>query len=119
MSADGASYKAPLGNGPTERYQQSPMDFVTWWNDLVIQDNLGNHFSRKDLVLEVANTDGGAHIDAALDANYASLTRDNSLGWISSDGRTERPLTDIELHSIRQVAYELLETLHKANLVAA
>lgn len=45
--------------------------FVKWWQrTIVFKDRLGQTFSRKDLVLALANTDGGAHVDSDLDESY-------------------------------------------------
>jgi hypothetical protein len=80
----------------------------------VIRDKNNKTFTRKDLVLNTANTDGGAHIDPNLDQAYASLSRFNSLGWkyfrrdIEDDFRNSPVLP-----SIRQIAHEVLKTLRQ------
>jgi len=54
----------------------SKIDFETWWNQIVIKDNSGEHkFSRKDVVLNVAQTDGGAHVDPFLNLKYYTLNQ--------------------------------------------
>jgi hypothetical protein len=53
---------------------------VDWWHDPVLTDADGAAFSREDLVLLVANKDGGAHVDRTLPPEYAALTRNNSIG---------------------------------------
>ncbi|MEX7479045.1 hypothetical protein AB0861_023210, partial [Acinetobacter baumannii] len=92
-------------------YTQPGLEFSQWWDQLVIDDKSGGVFTRKNLILFMANQDGGAHVDPSLDSSYAALKRDNSVGWVYSDGISEHPITDIELHSVRQIAYELIETL--------
>lgn len=114
---EGARYFAPLGDGPPSR-QRPKASFSEWWGEKVIVDNAGGVFTRKDLVLALANKDGGAHVDPKLDATYAALTRNNSLGWVASDANGERPMGDVELHSVRQIAYELLQTLADSGLAA-
>lgn len=64
----------------------------------------------------MANQDGGAHVDPSLDAKYAALTRSNSVGWMASDGVRQEPLNDIELHSVRQIAFEFLESFKDIDL---
>lgn len=86
-------------------------NFDDWWNEWVIVDHNKSAFSRKDLILNLANKDGGAHVDPKLDQDYANLTRNNSVGWTGYDGIKEFPVTDIELYSVRQIAYELLHSL--------
>jgi hypothetical protein len=114
---DGARYFAPLGDGPPSR-NRPRATFADWWGEKVIVDNAGGIFTRKDLVLALANKDGGAHVDPKLDATYAALTRNNSLGWVASDANGERPMGDVELHSVRQIAHELLQTLTDSGLAA-
>ena len=115
----GPSYWAPLGGGPPTRYNKPPCDFDTWWNEAVIIDKSGGNFTRRELVLSLANKDGGAHVDPQLDTKYAALTRNNSLGWMASDGVNQRPLSDVELHSVRQIAYELLRSLRNHGAISA
>ncbi|GAG01241.1 unnamed protein product [marine sediment metagenome] len=112
-AAEGASYVAPLNGGPPTRSKTKKLAFNVWWNNMfVIKDKSGNTFSREDLVLNIADTDGGAHIDPKLNADYASLSRFNSLGWkffrndIEDDFRNSPVLP-----SIRQIAHEVLKTL--------
>jgi len=118
MGSQGSSYWAPLGDGPPISCQQSPSSFTDWWEQIIINDRVGGVFSRKDLVLTLANRDGGAHVDPKLEPSYAGLTRANSIGWRISDGQTDQALTEIELHSMRQIAYELLQTLSMAGITA-
>jgi hypothetical protein len=87
--------------------------FTSWWNKIVFVDNTKNKFLRKDIILTVADQDGGAHVDPALDSTYAALTRENSLGWMIGDGRTQRPFPGPELPAVRQVAHEMLKALSK------
>jgi len=104
-------YWAPLGDGPPPRYSRQPCTFDEWWNEPIIVDKRGGVFTRSDLVLFLANKDGGAHVDPQLDKAYAELTRSNSIGWMVSNGSDARPLSDIELHSVRQIAYEFIQSL--------
>lgn len=111
LSTDGsASYLPPLGGGPPVR-NKPPVDFGRWWNTKIVRDQESNLFSRKDLVLAVANTDGGTHVDPQLEVAYAALSRSNSLGWFVSHGDAPRSLGDPVPASIRQISYELEQTL--------
>jgi hypothetical protein len=40
--------------------------FPEWWNQTVLTDTQGRKFTRRTLVMSVANTDGGAHVDPNL-----------------------------------------------------
>ena len=86
--------------------------FHSWWTRSVIKDNRGQFFSRRDLVLGVADQDGGAHVDPELDEAYAQLTRNSSIGWRvgTEDGGLEE-IPGLELACVRQVAHELLVSL--------
>lgn len=87
------------------------LTFPQWWNNTVIKDTQGRHFNRRQLILNVADTDGGAHIDPELDEAYMDLSRNNSLGWIISDGNIEQPFPPPTMACIRQIAHEVIETL--------
>jgi hypothetical protein len=104
----GAKYVAFLDNGPSG--QTAHRDFDSWWTSTVFVDSKGRELSRKDLVLTVANQDGGAHIDPALDSTYADLSRNNSLGWVYTDGSKSEPMEGPELAALRQICHEVLKT---------
>lgn len=109
----GVRFAAPLGDLPPERIGP-PVPFQDWWEPAVLTDSRGNSFSRKSYILSLANQDGGAHVDPELQKAYAALSKDNSLGrWGSDDEGVERPLDNIVLASVRQIAYELDISLSK------
>lgn len=85
-------------------------DFDTWWNAIIFVDGSGNRFTRKSIVLSVAEQDGGAHVDPLLNQAYADLSRNNSLGFIVPQGKEEW-LQGAELASIRQITHEVLKSI--------
>jgi len=88
-----------------------PVSFEDWWRRTILTDQPGNTFSRADLVLSVADQDGGAHIDSALNEKYRQLSRDNSLGLRQSQ---QLPIANGVVHaSIRHIAEELLQTIER------
>jgi hypothetical protein len=123
-------FRPALDTSPEDRAHPAAC-FSDWWLRPVLADTRGNAFSRHDLVLGVANQDGGAHIDATLEPAYRALSRDNSLGVgqehgepntaalsFTFEGLTQVPNPDaqppsnsIALASVRQVAHELLSSL--------
>lgn len=112
MGPSGGEYIPPLGNGPPIRYSKGKIPFVRWWNKIVLVDGRGNKSTRRDLVLTVCDKDGGAHVDARLDEAYYAFSRSNSLGWkYQKDGVEQDFGGRPELASIRQIAYEVLESL--------
>jgi hypothetical protein len=109
--AGGAEYSAHFDDVPPHRLNKK-VPFGNWWNKIVIVDKERNQFTRKDLVLFVANKDGGAHIDPSLDKKYAELSRFNSMAWKVIVGGVESPFKNRpELACIRQITHEVLKTL--------
>lgn len=100
------------------------LPFETWWTKTPVlrtarstkypkpEDRLV--FTRADLVLTVADTDGGAHVDPGLQKDYVELSRRNALGLVASYGRSaDVPLGDPVPPSIRQAAHEVLRTYER------
>lgn len=85
--------------------------FDKWWNNNILKDNKGRFFNRRDLILNLADTDGGAHVDPELDEIYMDLSRRNSLGWNIYNGNIAKPSPPPTMACIRQIAHEVLETL--------
>jgi hypothetical protein len=113
MDASGARYMpmVRLGGGPTP---PKLVPFVEWWNSPVLKDNRQNRFSRRELVLNVADADGGGHVDPTLDQAYLNISRQNGLGWVFTRGNFEAAFAGrAELACMRQIAHELLLTLHR------
>ncbi len=112
-TSEGASYVAPLNDGPPTRSRTKKLAFNTWWNGMfVIKDKDGTTLTRKDLVLNTVNTDGGAHVDPKLNIAYANLSRFNSLGWKVFRNDIEDDFKNSPvIPSIRQIAHEVLKTL--------
>ena len=88
------------------------VSFDEWWNRVIFVDQKGSETSRKDLILAVANKDGGAHVDPVLDEKYANLSRRNSLAWRFSSARGDVPLEGPEKAAVRQIAHEVLKSLN-------
>lgn len=106
-------YVAPLDRLSGARNKNKKVGFNRWWNSTTMyKDRTGNIFTRKDLVLTVANKEGGAHIDPELDEAYANLSRFNSLGWrVFTQGKDKGFENSPVLPSIRQIAHEVMKTL--------
>lgn len=107
----GGRYVALLDNVPPERLRP-PVPFSQWWQKVVL-GRFG--FGRRELVLSVANQDGGSHVDEKLEEVYAALTRHNALGWSyqDSEGRDLPFAGNVALASVRQIAHELLMTVRR------
>lgn len=119
-------YAAPLGYqrklmGTISLAPQNRLHhFEEWWKTKFIKDAKFNTMCRADLILTVAEKDGGAHVDKSVERGYAQFCVE---GW----GGQFAPGVDLTQHddpgawsnysgtvvaaSIRQIAYEVLLTL--------
>ncbi len=91
-------------------------EFNKWWSHPVIVSAKGvdkTIFSRQNLILNVANTDGGAHVDPELEEVYAELSRMNSVGITVIMGDKKYPMLYPEIPSLRQISHEVLLTLQE------
>ncbi len=92
------------------------VSFEQWWEqEIIIRDKQGQTFSRRDLVLAMANKEGGAHVDPELDTQYAKLTRFNSQGWqVRTWEFRPPPDNSLVAANVRQIAHELLVSVEES-----
>jgi hypothetical protein len=94
------------------------VSFGEWWErDSIFRSGDNKHsLSRKKLVFALRNQDGGSHFDeVVMDPNYAEMT--HGKGWISvSPDGLQRPVRQLEMATMRQVAWELQQSLKKAGV---
>ena len=82
---DGAGGEAKYWPLCDERYFPSPKEhfsllaFDDWWKEIVFE-NPKSRLTRKDLVLTIANKDGGAHFDTEVDERYDDFRKSWSGG---------------------------------------
>ena len=91
--------------------------FDDWWSEVVIDDQQ-NCFSRENIVLNVADTDGGAHIDPSIGEDYAKVTQENSMGFLGKrpiDSTPKPPINNIMYQTVRMIARELICSLNFYN----
>ncbi len=90
-------------------------NFDEYWERIIFIDKYNNKFSRKDIILNVANKGGGAHVDFKnIDEKYKKLVRKNSLGFeVFSNGKKIESPEGAELAAVRQIAHEILKTFKK------
>ncbi|MDD3012523.1 MAG: hypothetical protein PHC34_02325 [Candidatus Gastranaerophilales bacterium] len=111
VGSNGAKYVALLDDLPPAKANKK-VSFDNWWNKIVFADKNKSTMSRKDLILNVADKDGGAHVDPTLEQAYANLTRFNSLDWnFHINGEDKKFDSDPAFASIRQIAHEVILTL--------
>ena len=92
---------------------------IEWWDEVVFRFKPSFSFTRKNLVLDAVNKDGGAHVDEVLTERYSSLIKDGSTGGIGisiNDGQSlewsiePQLITNAHLSGLRQIGYELLNS---------
>ena len=106
----------PLCN---EKYFPMPnsnnkLPFINWWETEIIFSSHNSFLTRKDLVLSVANKDGGAHFDQKVQKKYADFRHTWSGGstLVGTKSGIKRGYDNIPIYpAIRQIGYELLCTL--------
>jgi hypothetical protein len=96
-----------LAPSRSKLWLQPRLTFADWWSQSVVKDDRGEGFSRRKLVLALANKDGGVHVDPEVDRAYADLSRNNSLGWIIRADGVESPMRSPVPASVRQIGFEL------------
>jgi hypothetical protein len=97
--------------------ENNTLPFDAWWSRPVVvsvQEEDKKYYSRQNLVLNVAETDGGAHVDAGLDEIYYDLSRQNGLGINAIYKGEKYPLIYPELPCLRQIGHEVLLTLKRS-----
>lgn len=110
LSDPSGMYVAPLGNLPPPRIKP-PVQFDAWWTNTIYDDKKAT-WSRKKFVLTLANIEGGAHVDPKLNAAYERLVTANGLGWTAQTPAGPQPFAGSPVAaSVRQITYELIETL--------
>ncbi len=112
VSPLGGRYLPLIAGGALPRPMRA-ISFVNWWNNPVLKDMNRRTLCRRELVLNVADTDGGAHVDPELDEAYMAISRENSLGWEFRKGDIVRALAGRpELACMRQMAHEVFSTIN-------
>lgn len=115
MKDDGANYAAYLDNIPPEFIRWTK--FSDWWNEIIFDNLKGSQLTRRDIVLGLANKEGGAHVDQKLNSAYETITR-NSQFWTFESADGSKPLEGrMERVTMRQISHEILRTIdQKAGL---
>ncbi len=101
----------PLLDEMTDQMPPRNVTFDEWWQRPIFRNKNNEMLSRKQLVLAVANQDGGAHIDPSLHEVYTKLSRTEGTGWTLHSSGTAGLVLEAELAAVRQIAHEVLRTL--------
>jgi hypothetical protein len=85
-----------------------------WREQIFADDREGNIFSRHRLIKAVANLAGGTHFPSDIRNYYRKLEQVALVG--RKDGEeVEVPLRDLEKHSLRQIAFEILRAFERTD----
>jgi hypothetical protein len=91
------------------------VSFAKWWTgSVVVRDAQGATWTRSKVVLDLANKEGGAHVDPDRPEELKAVQDGNSMGWTYSDataGSGQPMLNGPLFPSVRQIAYELQKSL--------
>ncbi len=99
----------------------SRIPFDHWWMNPVLRDPNGVHYSRKQLVLALANDEGGTHVDPEMKAAHRAVADSNWFGWVVSDG-TDLASAAMEsvafeknplMASVRQIGFEVVQSIRQ------
>lgn len=93
----------PPGAEPRE------VPFSSWWTTDLTKDGSGVLWSRRRMVLTIANKEGGAHIDPTQPIDIRAIEEENSMGWTHHDPIVgDKPMSKGPMMpSLRQIGYEL------------
>lgn len=112
--ADGSWSYVPTMAPKGDHRTNPPTLFDQWWRAPFLKDTSGLSIARSSVVLDVADKDGGAHVDKALPETFHRLLSGASLPFqaVSEDGSSS-DIPGIVMATMRQIAFELLDTLHR------
>jgi hypothetical protein len=121
ITPTGARWRPLLDGWPEGQLKPPPQRFHAWWTEPIMPatgpegDDPTPRHSREDLVRDVANQDGGAHVDHR-DATYDQLTREHFTYEIAMrvGDRVSRyqPVQGNPAYAcLRQIAHEVIVTL--------
>ena len=86
------------------------VQFETWWAKEDVYESGSVQLSRRRLVFALRHQDGGGHVGELTDPSYVSLKAGAGISGSVPDG-SSRPLIEAANATMRQVAWEVTETL--------
>lgn len=111
LQRDSAKYKAPLSDTPLSLNHSKP--FEEWWEKLVFAKSKNEGYSRKKLILALANKEGGAHVDPKLNKQFESLVNGEYFENFFVSGNDQSPIEEAPAFAVRQIAFEIIKSLEK------
>jgi hypothetical protein len=109
------SYIPFLGSGP---YQHRPLQFSRWWKDEEIFRDGNAHMNRQKLVFTLRSQEGGTHLDKdQLNPYFEKMSKEGiSTPIVAVSGQADQPLLNLEYAIMRQITWELLASLDRAQI---
>lgn len=96
------------------------VNFDDWWNQIIIfqKNPTPIKYTKKDVILSVADTDGGAHVDDKLPQNYYNLIQNKALPDVKIQSSLGEGTTNNAMPSIiRQCAHEIELSLKEQSII--
>jgi hypothetical protein len=111
ITGEGGEYVPMLDKLTPDRIHP-PVPFSQWWTAPIPMG--GDAWTRRKLVLDLSNGEGGAHVDPKLNAAYESLVNHNAMGLTVDVGYGPEPFKGSPVAaSVRQIAYEVTDTISR------
>lgn len=104
----------PLLHQPN--WQRNDMtDFTNWYEQVIYHDPTGSILTRENLILSVAEQDGGNHFDLKVNNKYYQFKQKDSLR-LTVNGQVVVFENNPAFTSLRQIAHEFIETINQSEL---
>ncbi|MBO4701107.1 MAG: hypothetical protein J5625_00455 [Lachnospiraceae bacterium] len=87
--------------------------FSVWWNEIII-DSKGTDsvlVSRRDVILVLADKEGGAHEDPCYQREYYKINYENGFKYLDSNGNEQVLKNNYYVESLFVIAYEFLAAM--------
>jgi hypothetical protein len=74
-----------VGPPPAPGAEPRAVPFKDWWTMPVVRDSGGRTWSREEMVLDIANKEGGAHVDPKQPLDVQAIEAENSMAFRHRD----------------------------------
>lgn len=91
------------------------LDFNGWYEQIIYHDPAGSSLTREDLILSIAEQDGGNHFDLKVNNKYYQFKQKDSLK-LFVNGENVIFENNPAFTSLRQIAHEFSETINRSEL---
>lgn len=105
----------PLLNDYPNSTEPVLLPYHRWLTDPIANAG-GRTWSRQDLILHVADKDGGTHVDPTVPEPFHNLSRNNAMGWYANSAAARDPAPPenrYDLTAIRQIGHEMLMSIRR------